>query len=206
INLLSRFYDVDEGSILVDGNDLREINIHSLRKKMGIVLQDNYLFSGSVMENIRYGRQDATNEEVVAAAKKVGAHDFIMSLPKQYDTEVEERGSLLSIGQKQLIAFTRALIRDPPVLILDEATSAVDPYSELIIQEALEVLLKNRTSISIAHRLSTIINSDKIFCLKDGEIVESGSHGELIKNPNGLYTQLFTLQFRDAYKSENEIE
>lgn len=200
INLLSRFYEIDEGAILIDGHDLRDINIHSLRKKMGTVLQDNYLFSGTVMENIRYGKRSATDQEVMDAAKKVGAHEFITSLPQGYNTEVEERGNLLSIGQKQLIAFARALIRDPPVIILDEATSAVDPYSELIIQQALEVLLKNRTSISIAHRLSTIINSDRILCLKDGEIVEAGSHEELMKIPDGLYRQLYTLQYSDAYK------
>ena len=204
INLLCRFYDIDEGSILIDGIDLRDLNIHSLRQKMGIVLQDNYLFSGTIMENIRYGKPDATDEEVVEAAKKVNAHEFIINLPKGYYTEVEERGNLLSSGQKQLIAFARALIRNPPILILDEATSAVDPYSELLIQQALEVLLKNRTSISIAHRLSTIINSDRIYCLKDGEIVEVGSHNELIKNPKGLYTQLYSLQFKDPFKEETK--
>jgi ATP-binding cassette subfamily B multidrug efflux pump len=204
INLLGRFYDVTDGSILVDGYDVRDIKISSLRKNMGMVLQDNFLFSGSVIENIRYGRRDATDEEVMAAAKKVGAHEFIIALPNGYQTQIEERGNLLSIGQKQLIAFARALIRDPPLLILDEATSAVDPYSELIIQQALEVLLKNRTSISIAHRLSTIINSDRIFVLQDGQIVEAGSHVELVKK-KGLYYQLYTLQYRDAYK-EGEIE
>ncbi|MHA1340486.1 MAG: ABC transporter ATP-binding protein [Promethearchaeota archaeon] len=204
INLLCRFYDIDEGAILVDGVDLRDLNIHSLRQKMGIVLQDNYLFSGTVMENIRYGKPDATDEEVIESAKKVNAHEFIINLPNGYQTEIEERGNLLSIGQKQLIAFARALIRDPPILIFDEATSAVDPYSELLIQQALEVLLKNRTSISIAHRLSTIINSDRIYCLKDGEIVEVGSHHELIQNPNGLYTQLYSLQFRDPFKEDEK--
>jgi len=204
INLLGRFYDVTEGSILVDGYDVRDIKISSLRKNMGMVLQDNFLFSGSVIDNIRYGRRDATDDEVTEAAKKVGAHEFIIALPNGYQTQVEERGNLLSIGQKQLIAFARALIRDPPLLVLDEATSAVDPYSELIIQQALEVLLKNRTSISIAHRLSTIINSDRIFVLQDGQIVEAGSHVELVRK-KGLYYQLYSLQYRDAYK-EGEIE
>ncbi|MHA1819802.1 MAG: ABC transporter ATP-binding protein [Promethearchaeota archaeon] len=199
INLLARFYDVNEGAILIDGYDVRDIKIESFRKHTGLVLQENFLFSGTVMENIRYGKLDATDEEVIEAAKKVGAHEFIMNLPNGYQTEVEERGNLLSRGQKQLIAFARALIRDPPILILDEATSAVDPYSELIIQQALEILLKNRTSISIAHRLSTIINSDKIFVLDKGQIIESGSHKELLEK-KGLYYQLFTLQYRDAYQ------
>ena len=202
INLLARFYDIDGGSILIDDHDIKDINIQSLRQKMGTVLQDNFLFSGTVMDNIKYGKRDSTDEEVMEAAMKVGAHEFIKELPKGYNTKVEERGNLLSIGQKQLIAFTRALIRDPPILILDEATSAVDPYSELIIQQALEVLLENRTSISIAHRLSTIINSDKIFCLKDGEIVETGPHSELIKNNEGLYHNLYTLQYRDPFETD----
>jgi ABC-type multidrug transport system fused ATPase/permease subunit len=199
IKLLSRFYDPAEGEIEIDDINLKNINLKSLRRNMGIVLQENFLFSGTVKDNIRYGKLDANDQEIIEAAKKVSAHDFIMELEKGYDTIVGERGSRLSEGQRQLIAFARALIADPPILILDEATSSIDPYSELLIQRALETLLKGRTSISIAHRLSTIINSDRIIVLDKGKIIEEGSHVELIEK-QGFYKHLFDLQFKDPFK------
>jgi ABC-type multidrug transport system fused ATPase/permease subunit len=202
INLICRFYDVNKGKITVDNNDLRDLKIQSLRSNIGIVLQDNLLFSGSVKDNIRYGKPEATDEQVIEAAKKVGAHEYILDLPEGYESEVREFGNLLSVGQKQLIAFARALILDPPILILDEATSAVDPYSELIIQQALETLLKDRTSISIAHRLSTIVNSDRIVVMEYGTLVEEGNHQELMKKKDGRYRHLFLMQFKDAYKNK----
>jgi ATP-binding cassette subfamily B protein len=201
IKLLSRFYDPNEGSIKVDGIDLRDLEIENLRKKIGIVLQENFLFSGTILENIKYGKLKATEEEVMEAAKKVSAHDFIMELKDGYDTIVGERGSNLSEGQRQLIAFARAIVNDPPILILDEATSAIDPYSELLIQKALETLLENRTSISIAHRLSTIINSDRILVLDKGQIIEEGSHQELVKEDT-FYKHLYEMQFKDPFKNE----
>jgi ATP-binding cassette subfamily B protein len=204
IKLLSRFYDPTEGVIKVDGIDLKDINLKSLRNKMGIVLQDNFLFSGTVLENIRYGNLKATDEQVIEAAKKVNAHEFIKNLERGYNTIVGERGSKLSEGQRQLVAFARALIADPPILILDEATSSIDPYSELLIQKALETLLKGRTSISIAHRLSTIINSDRIIVLDGGKVIEEGSHEELIKL-NGFYNHLYKMQFKDPFKKEKAV-
>jgi subfamily B ATP-binding cassette protein MsbA len=200
INLLCRFYDATAGAIQIDGHDIRDVTLQSLRSQIGLVLQDNLLFSCSVKDNIRYGRPDASDDDVISAAKKVGAHEFIMDLPNGYDTQVREHGNLLSVGQKQLIAFARALLIDPPVLILDEATSAVDPYSELIIQQALETLLKNRTSISIAHRLSTIVNSDRIIVLDQGRMIEAGNHKTLMENPKSMYRHLFLMQFKDAFK------
>ena len=205
IKLLSRFYDPTEGSITIDDIDLKDTNVKSLRTNMGIVLQDNFLFSGTIMENIRYGKMDATDEEIFEAAKLVRAHDFIMELENGYDTFVGERGSHLSEGERQLIAFTRTIIADPPILILDEATSSIDPYSELLIQQALETLLKGRTSISIAHRLSTIINSDRILVLDKGKIIEEGSHQELVEK-NGFYKHLFDMSFHDPFKEETEKE
>jgi subfamily B ATP-binding cassette protein MsbA len=200
INLLCRFYDVTHGSIFIDGHEIRDVTLQSLRSQIGLVLQDNLLFSSTVKDNIRYGRPNASDEDVITTAKKVGAHEFIMDLPNGYDTEVREFGNLLSVGQKQLIAFSRALLIDPPILILDEATSAVDPYSELIIQQALETLLKGRTSISIAHRLSTIINSDRIIVLDKGQMIEAGNHKSLMDQPNSMYRHLYLMQFKDAYK------
>ena len=196
ISLLSRFYDPTEGQIFIDGHDIKTVTLHSVRSQMGIVLQDTFLFSGSIMENIRYGKLDATDEEVIEAAKRVGAHRFIMNIPEEYDTNVREQGSLLSVGQRQLIAFARALLADPPILILDEATSSVDPYTELKIQEALEVLLKKRNSFIIAHRLSTILNSDIICVLENGKIIEHGPHDELILNEGGVYKHLYEMQFK----------
>jgi ATP-binding cassette subfamily B protein len=203
IKLLSRFYDPIQGSIKVDGKDLRDLKIESLRKKIGIVLQENFLFSGSILDNIRYGRLKATKDQVIRAAKRVSAHNFIMDLKNGYETIVGERGSNLSEGQRQLIAFARAIINDPPILILDEATSAIDPYSELLIQKALETLLENRTSVSIAHRLSTIINSDRILVLDKGKIIEEGSHKELVK-ADGFYKHLYEMQFKDPFESNQD--
>ncbi len=203
VKLLSRFYDPTKGGIDVDTINLKDINLKSLRNKMGIVLQENFLFSGTIMENIRYGNLNATEDQIVETAKKVNAHEFIVNLERGYDTIVGERGSKLSEGQRQLIAFARALIGDPPILILDEATSSIDPYSELLIQQALETLLKGRTSISIAHRLSTIINSDRIIVLDKGKIVEEGSHQELVEL-NGLYNHLYKMQFKDPFKKKKQ--
>jgi ABC-type multidrug transport system fused ATPase/permease subunit len=195
ISLLSRLYDVQEGAILIDGHDLRDIAIKTLRTQLGIVLQEGFLFSDSVRDNIRYGRLEATDEEVEDAAKTVGAHEFIMRLPEGYDTEVRERGEKLSIGERQLICLARALIADPRILILDEATSSVDPYTELIIQDALNLLFRGRTSIVIAHRLSTIRRSDRIYVMDHGRVAEVGSHDELLER-GGLYANLYEMQFK----------
>ncbi len=205
IKLISRFYDTTKGEIYLDGLNLRDIKINSLKEAMGIVLQETFLFSETIMDNIKYGKLDATDEEVIEAAKKVSAHEFIIELEDGYNTIVGERGSRLSEGQRQLIAFARALIADPPILILDEATSSVDPYSELLIQQALETLLKGRTSISIAHRLSTIINAERIFVLDNGEIIEEGTHDELVKK-DGFYNHLYKMQFKDPFKKEKYDE
>ncbi len=196
VSLVSRFYDVTEGRLLIDGQDVRDVKLHSLRKQMSIMLQDSFIFSGTILDNIRYGRLDATEEEVMEAAKAVHVHDFIMSLPKGYRTEVNERGSSLSVGQKQLVSFARALLNDPKVLILDEATSSIDTHTELLIQKALEVLLKGRTSFVIAHRLSTIRRADVIMVVQDHHIVESGSHEELMAIPDGNYRALCEAQYK----------
>ena len=201
INLLSRFYDPQKGAITIDGYDLRKISLQSLRKQMGIVLQDAILFQGTVNENLKYGRPDATDEEVIAAAKAVNAHEFILRLPEGYDTIIREGSANISIGQRQLITFARALLMDPRILILDEATSSVDPYTELIIQKGLEKLLEKRTSIIIAHRLSTVRNADKIVVIDNGQIVEMGKHDELLKK-GGLYNTLYMKQFREETEPE----
>ncbi len=197
IKLLSRFYEPQSGSVKVDGYDTRRVTQNSLHRQMGVVLQENFLFSGSIMENIRYGKPDATDEEVVTAAKLVGAHEFITQLPEGYETEVGERGKSLSVGQRQLIAFARALLRNPPLLILDEATSSIDPYTELLIKNAMALLLRDRTSLVIAHRLSTVRNADRILVLDEGRIVEEGSHAELMKKAGGLYRHLYEMQFKE---------
>ena len=196
IRLLSRFYDPTTGSVQVDGTDLREITQASLRSQMGIVLQDPFLFGSTVLENINFGRLNATREEVVAAAKAVGAHEFISALRDGYDTDVEEGGALLSVGQRQLISFGRALLADPRILILDEATSSVDTQTEQVIQGALATLLKGRTSFVIAHRLSTIINADQIIVLHKGEIIERGTHAELL-DQGGYYYKLYSMGFQE---------
>jgi ATP-binding cassette subfamily B protein/subfamily B ATP-binding cassette protein MsbA len=202
VKLLSRFHDPTEGRILVDGIDLRSVKQASLRSQMGVVLQDPFLFNGSVEENIRFGRLAATSEQVQAAAKAVGAHDFITHLKHGYQTSVEEGGVLLSVGQRQLISFARALLADPRILVLDEATSSVDTQTELIIQEALARLLKGRTAFVIAHRLSTITSADRIVVIHDGRIVEQGSHQELLAQ-RGSYYELYRTGFQEESPKEN---
>lgn len=201
INLVPRFYDVWEGAVRVDGHDVRDVTLQSLREQIGIVLQDPFLFSGSVAENIRYGRLDATDAEIEAAAVAVGADAFIQRLPEGYETFVQERGGGLSIGQRQLIAFARAVLADRPVLILDEATSSVDTQTEAIIQQALKRVLAGRTSLVIAHRLSTIVEADQIVVIDAGEIVERGTHWELLAL-GGKYHQLYTTALNAAENME----
>jgi len=195
INLLSRFYDVWDGAIRIDGYDIRDVTQQSLRSQLGIVLQDTFLFNGSVRDNITYGRPDATEQDVINAAKAVGAHDFIKRLPYGYDTPVQERGATLSVGQRQLISFARALLADPRIIVLDEATSSVDTTTEQLIQDALATLLVGRTAIVIAHRLSTVKQVSRVIVLDHGEIIEMGSHLELLER-QGAYYNLYTMQFR----------
>lgn len=194
VNLISRFYDVQEGTVCIDGLDVKKVSIESLRQQMGIMTQDNFLFSGTIRENIRYGKLDATEEEIIAAAKAVNAHDFIMKLEKGYDTELSERGGGLSVGQKQLLAFARTMVSDPKILILDEATSSIDTKTELLVQEGIEHMLAGRTSFVIAHRLSTIQKADRIFVIGDGKIIEEGNAAELMEK-KGVYYGLYMAQF-----------
>lgn len=194
-NLISRFYDATGGEVLIDGHNIKDISLKSLRKNISIVLQDTFIFAGTIMENIRFGRPDASDEEVIAAAKAVGADQFIMRLPNGYDTEVEERGNILSVGERQLLSFARAILADPKILILDEATASIDTESEIKIQNALKTLLKGRTSVIIAHRLSTIREADQIFVLDHGRIIEQGNHAELMAK-KGEYYDLVGAQFR----------
>lgn len=194
INLLSRFYDIQGGEILVDGENITKYTLKSLRSQVGVMLQDTFIFSGTVMDNIRYGKLDATDEEVIAAAKTVCAHDFIIALENGYMTEVNERGSRLSVGQRQLISFARVLLADPKILILDEATSSIDTRTEKALQMGLNRLLAGRTGFVIAHRLSTIQGADKIMYIGDGKIIESGSHQELMAK-KGAYYELCTSQY-----------
>jgi len=196
VKLISRFHDPVNGRILIDGYDLRQVTQLSLRRQMGIVLQDPFLFNGTVAENIRFGRLEASDEEVEAAAQAVGAHDFITRLRQGYDTAVEEGGLLLSVGQRQLISFARALLADPRILILDEATSSVDTQTERVIQQALVRLLKGRTSFVIAHRLSTVVNADRIVVIQDGRITEQGTHQELLAQ-GGAYYELYRTGFEE---------
>jgi ATP-binding cassette subfamily B protein len=195
ISLLTRFYDIDSGRLLIDGVDVQKIRRDSLRKKVGMVLQDTYLFSETVRDNIRYGAHNAADAEVVEAAKLANAHQFIIHLPHGYDTVLADNGGNLSQGQRQLLAIARVILSDPQVLILDEATSSVDTRTEIHIQEALLTLMKGRTSFIIAHRLSTIKNADKILVINNGEIVESGSHAELLGIEGGFYRHLYNVQY-----------
>lgn len=196
VNLLSRFYNVDSGRILIDGHDIAKVTIGSLRSRMGIMLQDSFLFSGTIEDNIRYGRLDATTEEVIAAAKTVCADEFIRRFPDGYQTEVKERGSLLSQGQMQLVSFARTLLSDPSILILDEATSSIDVRTERALQQGLNAMMQGRTSFIIAHRLSTIKNCDRIMYIDQGGILESGTHQELMEK-KGYYYRLYTAQMED---------
>lgn len=187
VNLISRFYDVQEGTVKIDGKDIKHVTIESLRSQMGIMTQDNFLFTGTIKENIRYGRLDASDEDVIEAAKAVKAHDFIMKLEKGYDTELTEHGGGLSIGQKQLLAFARTMISKPAILILDEATSSIDTQTEKLVQQGIEELLRGRTSFVIAHRLSTIQKADRIFVIDDGRIIEEGNVTELLAQKGAYY-------------------
>ena len=196
INLLNRFYDIDKGKILVDGVSIADIDKRKLREHISIVLQDVYLFSGTINSNINLGNELITKEKIIEAAKTVGAHDFISKLPNGYNEEVKEKGATLSVGQKQLISFARALAFNPQILILDEATSSIDTETELLIQKAINTLLKGRTSIVIAHRLSTIQNADKILVIHKGELKEEGTHQELLAK-QGIYYKLYQLQYKD---------
>lgn len=200
VNLIPRFYDVTEGKILIDGQDIRDVTLKSLRRHIGIVLQEPILFSGTVEENIRYGKINATEKEIIEVAKAANAHEFIMKLPEKYKTEIGERGVKLSGGERQRIAIARTLLKDPKILILDEATSSLDSESENLIQEALENLMEGRTCFVIAHRLSTVVNADLIVTLDEGEIVEKGTHQELLEK-GGIYYTLYNEQFKKLEES-----
>jgi len=195
VNLLSRFYNIEEGQVLIDGQDIMKVTLHSLRSQMGIMLQDSFLFTGTIADNIRYGKLNATDKEIHAAAKLIGANHFIEKLPNGYDTHITERGSGISAGERQLLAFTRTLISNPRILILDEATSSIDTGTEQLVQEGIQTLMKGRTSFIIAHRLSTIRNCTQIMFVNDGEIVESGTHEELIAK-HGRYYELCLAQYQ----------
>ena len=195
VNLISRFYNLTSGQVLIDGIDISRVTIKSLRTQMGVMMQDSFIFAGTIMDNIRYGNMEASDEDVIKAAKTVCAHDFIMGLENGYYTEVNERGSRLSAGQRQLISFARAVLADPKILILDEATSSIDTETEILLQKGLNELLKGRTSFIIAHRLSTIKNSSCIMYVDHGEIVEIGSHDELMRNKDGMYYKLYMSQY-----------
>lgn len=193
--LLARFYDIQQGSVLVDGHDVRDVTQHSLRSQIGVVLQEPFLFTGTIRDNIRYGRLEASEEEIAEAARAVGVHDLITQLPEGYETLIRERGRNLSVGQRQLISFARALLADPRILILDEATANIDTFTELLVQQALKRLLHGRTALVIAHRLSTIKGADSIVVLQGGQIVEQGTHEELLQR-NGIYASLYAMGFR----------
>ena len=194
-SLIPRFYDVSSGKITIDGVDIRNIKLKNLRDNIGVVQQDIYLFAGNVAENIRYGKPDATDEEIIIAARRANAHDFIMELPDGYNTDIGQRGVRLSGGQKQRISIARVFLKNPPILIFDEATSALDNESEKVVQDSLENLAENRTTFVIAHRLSTIRNAQNIFVLTEDGIAEKGTHDELISR-NGIYARLYNMQFQ----------
>lgn len=195
VNLISRFYDVNKGMVLIDGRDVRDLDMESLRSQMAVMMQDTFLFSGTIMENIRYGKLNATDEEVINAAKAVNAHGFIMNLEKGYHTEIKERGLRLSSGQRQLISFARAILSNPRILILDEATASIDTQTERLVQMGIKKLLHGRTSFVIAHRLSTIRDADRIMVIDDGKIAEEGSHESLLKY-RGIYYDLYMAQYK----------
>jgi subfamily B ATP-binding cassette protein MsbA len=197
VNLLPRFYDVTDGAITIDGVDVRSVTLRSLRDQIGLVTQETVLFNDTVKANIAYGMQDVDLARVEAAARAAFAHDFILDLPRRYDTVIGERGSRLSGGQRQRIAIARALLKNPPILILDEATSALDAESERLVQEALANLMKGRTTLVIAHRLATVRNADRIVVVDGGEAREIGTHEELLKRPGGIYSRLYELQFSE---------
>jgi len=201
VNLISRFYEATSGNVLIDGIDVKDATLSSLRSQMGIMMQDAFIFSGTIMDNIRYGKADATDEQVIEAAKAVSAHEFISKMEKGYDTEVNERGSRLSTGQKQLISFARTILKNPTILILDEATSSIDTQTEALIQKALDTLLKGRTSFVIAHRLSTIRKATRIMVIDDGNIKQVGNHNDLVKTP-GIYQDLCLAQYRFLKEEE----
>ena len=205
VTLIHRFADVTQGRIMVDGYDIRSVTRRSLAGQMSMVLQEPYLFSGTVADNIRYNQEDATEEEVIEAAKTVGAHDFIMNLENGYDTVLAERGVNLSVGQRQLLSFARAVVGDPRVIVLDEATANIDTQTELMIQQALQRVLVGRTSIVIAHRLSTVRNADKIIVLDRGNLVEMGSHDELLAL-GGVYERLYAVNYGLLAESETAAE
>lgn len=196
VNLISRFYDNQEGNIFIDDYNIKDISLESLREQMGVMTQDNFIFSGTIKDNIRYGKLDATDEDIIIAAKTVNAHEFIMNLEKGYDTPLQERGTGLSIGQRQLLAFARTMVSMPKILILDEATSSIDTHTEILVQKGIETLLKGRTSFVIAHRLSTIEKADRIFVIDEGIIKEEGSSEELLEK-KGLYYDLYMAQFKN---------
>jgi subfamily B ATP-binding cassette protein MsbA len=197
VNLIARFYDVTDGQVLIDGVDVRDIKLEPIRRNVGMVMQESLLFSVTIQENIAYGRHDATEEEIVRAAKQADLHDFILTLPDAYDTKIGEDGIKLSVGQKQRLSIARAILTDPKILILDDATSALDSQTEANVQQALEHVMQGRTSIVIAHRLSTVVNADKIVVLDKGEVVDIGTHEELVNKP-GVYRTLYEEQFKSA--------
>jgi subfamily B ATP-binding cassette protein MsbA len=197
MNLLPRFYDVTEGAILIDGIDIRQATLKSLREQIGLVTQETVLFNDTVRANIAYGLEDVDETRIESAARAAFAHDFVLDLPRRYDTIIGERGSRLSGGQRQRIAIARALLKDPPILILDEATSALDAESERLVQEALANLMKGRTTLVIAHRLATVRRADRIIVLDGGEVREVGTHEELLRKPGGIYSRLYELQFSE---------
>ena len=206
MNLLPRFYDVTGGSITIDGADIRDATLASLRRNIGIVQQDVFLFTTTVRENIAYGKVNASHEEIVRAAKVAQLHEFIESMPDGYDTQIGERGSTLSGGQRQRMSIARAVLLDPPVLILDDSTSSVDARTEDLIRRAMESVMEGRTTFVIAHRLSTVHRADIIVVLKDGAIVEQGTHQELLTHRDGLYREIYELQLRPQEEVMREID